>query len=822
MVFSGIFLISIGILALQILQTRIFSFTLWHHLAYMVITIALMGMAASGTWLSIRKKSDKKPYRFLALCSVGFSCTTMLSLAIATRLPLDTYMADKITQFSYIFLYYMILILPYFFAGATISYIFKLIKEKINVYYLSNLAGSALGGVAIIPVMELIGGEGAVFAVALAGLLSAFLFAMEKKDLQVISLILALTVIISAAYPFRTSVFPVTAPTSKALGMGRTVDPDQKILYTKWDRVARIDVFENKKSREFFNYYPELENKVITIDGDAYTLLYDFPTPIKENMIYSDPADFYKNYPRIGLSLYSTAYYVHESPSVLVVGLGGGTDIITALHNGAKSVTGVEINKAMIEVTNETFADFIGNPYQDPRVNIVHSEGRSYIRRSPEKYDIIQMSGVDTWTALSTGAYVLSESYIYTTNAMHEYFNQLDDDGTLSIIRWLFWPPREMLRLCTQAAFVLREMGIENPQNNIVVVGDGHLASILIKKRPFTWSELVSIEDSVNRTEKNRIIYAPGFSAKHSYYEPIFRNYGISSEEGKRLIDESFNGFFTALENGKEREFIRNYPFNITPVDDDKPFFFKYYKWSHLFSGELGEGGSFVDKMPVGLLILGLSLLQAAFFSFLLIIAPLIFMGKKEKTYSPLNQITYFFMIGTGFMFIEIPLIQQFVLFLGNPSDAIAVTIMIILLSTGFGALLSKKILILFGEKAIFKVLMMLFPLVVLFYAWFIPQFTIAFLHSPYLTRVFYSAIVLSPLGLFLGQFFPIGLTLVGEKNSSFIPWAYAVNGVASVIASISSIILAMAYGFTFVLTTAAFCYFIACVSIYRFAQKHV
>jgi hypothetical protein len=822
MVFSGIFLISTGILALQILQTRIFSFTLWHHLAYMVITIALMGMAASGTWLSIRKKPYKKPYLFLSVCSIAFSVTTILSLAVATRIPLDTYMADKATQFGYIFLYYMILILPYFFAGATISYIFKLIKEKINVYYLSNLAGSALGGVAIIPVMEKLGGEGAIFVVAFAGLVAAFLFAMYIKEVPAIVATLVLTVIFSVAYPFRTTVFPVTAPESKAIGMGKSVDPDQKILYTKWDRVARIDVFENKKSKEFFNYYPELENKVITIDGDAYTLLYDFPTPVKENLEYTEPSDFYKNYPRIGLSLYSNAYYVHESPSVLVVGLGGGTDIITALYNGAKSVTGVEINQAMIEVTNEKFAGFIGNPYQDPRVNIVHSEGRSYIRRSEEKYDIIQMSGVDTWTALSTGAYVLSESYIYTSNAMNEYFNQLDDDGTLSIIRWLFWPPREMLRLCTQAVFVLKEMGIEDPENNIVVVGDGHLASILIKKRAFTWSELRLIEDSVNRTEKNRIIYAPGFSADHPYYEPIFKNYGISSEKGKDFISKSFDGFFASVENGKEREFIRDYPFNITPVNDDKPFFFKYYKWRHLISGDMGEGGSFVDKMPVGLLILALSLLQAAFFSFLLILAPLFFMGKKEKTYSPLNQITYFFMIGTGFMFIEIPIIQQFVLFLGNPADAIAVTIMILLFSTGIGALFSKKILILFGEKVIFRVLMMLFPLIILFYAWFIPQFTADYLHSPYSTRILLSTLLLSPLGLFLGQFFPTGLTIVGEKNSAFIPWAYAVNGVASVIASISSIILAMAYGFTFVFTTAAFCYFIACVSIYRFTQRHV
>ncbi len=822
MAFGGIFLISTGILALQILQTRIFSFTLWHHLAYMVITVALMGMAASGTWLSISKKRYKNPYRFLSFCSLAFSVTTMISLAFATRIPLDTYMADKTTQFGYVFLYYMILIFPYFFAGATISFIFKLIKEHVNIYYLSNLAGSALGGVLILPVMEQLGGEGAVFIVAFLGLGASVLFSLEKKDFPFLGATALLVGIVAVLYPFRMEVLPVQAPESKAIGMGKSVDPDQKILYTKWDRVARIDVFENKKSREFFNYYPELENKIITIDGDAYTLLYDFPTPIKNNMVYDDPAKFYKNYPKIGQSLYSTAYFIHESPSVLVVGLGGGTDIITGLYHNASSITGVEINKAMIEVTDQKFSDFIGEPYRDPRVSIVHSEGRSFIRRGKEKYDIIQMSGVDTWTALATGAYVLSESYIYTTNAMHEYFESLDEDGTLSIIRWLFWPPREMLRLCTHAAYVLKEMGVKNPERNIVIVGDGHLASILIKKRAFTWSELRDIEDSVMKSPSNRIIYAPGFSASHSYYEPIFKNHGISSLKGSKLLDMSFNDFFEALRKGEENEFINNYPYNITPVNDDKPFFFKYYRWEHIFSGDTGQGGSLVDSMPIGLLVLGLSLIQAIFFSFLLIIAPLFFMGKKEKTFSPLNQIVYFFMIGTGFMFIEIPIIQQFVLFLGNPADAIAITIMILLLSTGIGALISKKILILFGEKIIYRVLMVLFPLIVLFYAWFIPHFTIMFLHRTYLIRVLFSILALTPLGLFLGQFFPTGMVIVGEKNSSFIPWAYAINGVASVLASISSILLAMAYGFTFVFTMAAFCYFAACVSLYRFVLRHV
>lgn len=805
MIFMSMFLISMGILALQILQTRIFSFTLWHHLAYMVITVALMGMAAAGTWLSIRKKQPQNPKRFLSFCLAGFSVSSVASLAVAVRVPLDTFMPDKIMQLAYIFLYYLLLIFPYFFAGVAISFIFTFISTKINLYYMANLAGSAIGGIAVLPVMESCGAQGAVFAVSFLGVLPALLCAVSGRDRRSMIVSVSILILLAALFPFRNEILHAKPPASKALGIGYTYDSGQKIIHTKWDRVARIDVFENRHSQGFFNYFPQLQNKVITIDGDAYTLLYNFP---------GGKAD-------ISGSLYSTAYHLHEKPKVLVVGLGGGTDIVTALHHDSYSVTGVEINKAMIEVTKDLYADFIGKPYQDSRVNIVHSEGRSFIRRSLDKYDIIQMSGVDTWAALSTGAYVMSESFIYTTDAMREYFEHLTDDGTLSIIRWLFWPSREMLKLCTQAVEVLRERGVENPENNIAVVGDGALAAILVKNRSFTWSELDHLNEVVSATENIRIIYAPGFSASSQYYEPIFAKHNFSTSEGIDYINSGFNAFFKAVEKGEERKFISEYYYDIEPVNDDRPFFFKYYRVNHLFSDVNRTGGSFVDSMPIGLLILGLSLFQALFFSIMFIVIPLLFMNKSERSFSPANQIIYFFMIGTGFMFIEMSVIQQFVLFLGNPADAISVTIMILLLSAGTGSLFSRKILIAMGEKGLFSTMMVVFPLVVMGYAVLLPNFTHSFIHYSFEARIFLSLAVLFPLGFLLGQFFPTALTIVGEKNSSFIPWAYAVNGVASVVASIFSIILAMAYGFTFVFTMAAFCYFAACVAFLRFVHKH-
>ncbi len=813
MALFGLFLVSVGILALQILQTRIFSFTLWHHLAYMVITVAMMGMSAAGTWLATRKKEPERPYLSLALHSALFGISTLISLAIVVRIPLDTYMADKALQLGYVFLYYMALIFPYFFAGVVISLLFRIARERINVLYLVNLTGSAIGGFVVILLLERFGGEGAILIVASSSLVAAFCFAAaaDNRIARLTAGCIALFIII--LYPARFVMFPIESPPSKAIGMGRVFDAGQKIEWTSWDRVARIDVFSNKRSQEFFNYFPELKNKVITIDGDAYTLLYDFSS-------VSTPGTF--DYPRIGLSLYSSAYLIHEKPKVLVVGLGGGTDIITALHNDAAAVTGVEINKAMIEVTRDHYADYVGRPYQDPRVTVVHSEGRSFIRRSPDRYDIIQLSGVDTWTALSSGAYVLSESYLYTTDAIREYLDHLSPDGTVSIIRWLFWPPRETLRLCTEMVEVLRAMGFSEPEKHIVVIGDGALGAVLVKTRPFTFVEIAQIEERTSESPKNRIIYAPGFEAPEGYWEPVFRKHPFSLSEGTDYIKNSFGRYFDEVARGTEAAFVKGYEYDITPVSDDKPFFFHYYTLKHLLTTDWGGGGSLVDKMPVGILVLFLSLIQSLLFSLLLIVAPLFFMGTKERAYSPHLQILYFSMLGIGFMFIEIALIQQFVLFLGNPSDAIAASIGILLLSAGIGALFSKRFLIRLGDRRLFKTLAVVMPLLVLGYALLVPWFTHLFLDTAFGMRLFISFLLLAPLGFMMGIFFPTGLTIVGEKNAGFIPWAMAVNGVAGVVSSILSIILAMAYGFTFVFTLAAFCYLVAATSMHRFVKKHV
>ncbi len=808
----GLFIVSVTILALQILHTRIFSFTLWHHLAYMIISIALMGMGAAGTWLATRRHEPGHPATTLAAHASLLGVSIIVSLAVVTRIPLDTYMSDHLLQLAYVFLYYLALIFPYFFAGIVVALLFRLERDHINILYLVNLVGSALGGFVAIPLLEHWGGEGAVLLLAAAATTAGFCFSAATNHRKARLVTGCLTLCILALYPARHVLFPITAPTSKAIGMGRTYDPDQVIEYTKWDRVARIDVFSNKRSQEFFNYFPELKNKVITIDGDAYTLLYDFPS-------VSTPGTF--DYPAIGRSLYSVAYYIHEKPSVLIVGLGGGTDVVTALHNNASSVTGVEINKAMIEVTRDRYNDYVGRPYQDPRVTIVHSEGRSFIRRSPERYDIIQMSGVDTWTALASGAYVLSESYLYTTDAIREYLEHLSPDGTLTIIRWLFWPPRETLRLCTEMVSALYAMGATEPARHIVVIGDGHLGAVLVKRRPFTWHEIATLAEQTRESERTRILYAHGFTTPDTYWEPVFRGYPFSFSQGAYYIRNSFHAYFSAVTEGSESSFIRRYDYDITPVSDDKPFFFHYYRFRHLFAGEWGGGGSPVDKFPIALTILFLSLVQSLFFSFLLIVAPLFLMRKEEQRFSPHLQIFYFSMLGIGFMFIEMALIQHFVLFLGSPSEAIAATIMILLFFAGLGSLTSKKLLIRFGDRRLFKGLSVITPLLILGYAVTIPLFTHHFLSSSLLFRLVSSSLFLAPLGFVMGIFFPSGLSIVGEKNPEFIPWACAVNGVAGVVSSILAILLAMAYGFTFVFTMAAFCYLIAAISLHRFIKKH-
>jgi spermidine synthase len=769
--YLGILLISLATLALEILQVRIFSVMLWHHLAYMVITVTLLGFSAAGAYVAIKGSGTPEQARNKAAWSALLSAvTTIIGFSVVTRVPLDTYMADSGLQLGFIFLYYAFLIVPYFFMGLTITLILTRFTEIVHKLYFWNLLGSALGCVVFLILLMNLGGEASIFAsAALAAVAAVPLF--TKNSLRGVAV--GLTVLLLAAVPFGKDLIQVMPAPSKALGQFYAGVEDLKVESSVWDPIARIDVVSAPSFSKMMRYHEAEVKKIFTIDGDAFTFFY---------------GSFGKPWPEvdlIGKTLYASAYFFKDKPKVAIIGLGGGTDIVTALHFQSPDVTAVEINQAMIDAAVTSYSEYPMSPYKDPAVTVHHAEGRAFLRRANDKYDIIQMSGVDTWSALATGAYVLSENYLYTREAFEEYYDHLKPNGIMSMIRWIFDPPREMLRLATTQATILKDRGFDKPWNHIVVLKQGLLASCLTKMTPFTKGEITKLRATLRDKPELEILYAPGYPGNNAFYR-----------------------YFEAMKQNKDQLFVQAYPYKLDPVSDDRPFFFEFYKWRDTFSTQFGSGGYLIAARPVGYIILMLSLVQAFVLGCVFILLPL-WRFKRDglSTQGTGRMIIYFAALGLGFMFVEVALMQKFVLFLGHPTFSITVTLFSILIFSGVGSMIAGRLkmeprrLILLATIGVSSM--------VLIYGVFLTPLFNSLLGLTFIGRVLTSILLIAPLGIMMGMPFPTGLSFVERGARSFVPWAFGINGVASVAGSVLCIILALLAGFTTVLATAIVIYLI-------------
>ncbi len=782
--YIGILLISLATLALEILQVRIFSVMLWHHLAYMVITVTLLGFGAAGAYVAVKGTGGEERVRSRAAWSALLaSLTTLVGFTAVTRIPLDTYMVSSSLQLSFIFLYYAFLIFPYFFMALTITLLLSHYSSIVHRLYFWNLIGSAIGCLAFLAFLYTLGGEASVLAIAaIAALAAVVLFPKQEKRNLAISV--ATVVLMLVLIPVAGKIITVRPAPSKALGMFMANTPDLKIESTQWDPVARIDIISSPSFKDLLKYHDAEVKKIFTIDGDAYTFVFDPHRP-------------YPEVKELGKSLYGSAYFLKNKPKVAIIGLGGTTDIMTALHFQSREITGVEINQAMIDAANFVFKDNPYHPYKDPSVTIVHQEGRSFLRRSNETYDIIQMSGVDTWSALSTGAYVLSENYLYTREAFQEYYSHLSDNGILCMIRWIFDPPRECLRLVTVQSNLLKDMGYRMPWNHFVVLKQGLLASVLTKVSPFTKGEIQNLKRLLADKPEISLMYAPGEQGQNPFYR-----------------------YFGAMKADRGNAFIDLYPFKLDTVTDDRPFFFEFYKWQDMFKSFFGQGGYLAAASPIGYIILVLSLSQAFLFGCLFILLPLWRFKRNGLSLEGSGRVIVFFSaLGLGFMFVEVALMQKFVLFLGHPTYSIAVTLFSLLVFSGIGSMIAGKLKIA-PKKLILFSIMAVSAIVILYSIILTPFFNTA-LGQPIVLRMLISILVLAPLGVAMGMPFPTGISFIGTRSQAFVPWAFGINGVASVVASILCIIVALSAGFTTVLYTAVAIYLVGGFLLYTLPETN-
>ncbi len=780
--YLGIFFLSVATLMLQVSFTRVLSVALWYHFVFMIVSIALFGYGASGTFLSsfsrlLKQDSDQ----MLTLFSILFSVTCLGSYLLSNHVPFDpARLAWDRLQVLYILIYYLILAIPFFFSGLCVALAVSKAGQMINKLYFANLIGSGLGALLVLGLFTPLTGPGViVFTTILAGA-SAVTFS-TKLQKRYRGIVASWVVVLLILLPYAQVLFPIQMSPYKSLQVAQRY-PNSEVLTTRWNAFSRVDVVQSGYVRYApglsLHYQQPLPDQLgITIDGDALTAI----TRYNGNQSTLRFSTFLPT---------AMPYYLLNNPHVAILGAGGGLNVLTALYHNSSTVVTVENNQIIVDLLQNEYQEFTGNIFGDPRVNVVVSDGRSFIRSHKDTYDLIELSMTDNAAASSTGIYALSENYVYTKEAFMDYYTHLTQDGMLTITRWLLPPPREDIRLVSLAITALEDLGINDPENHISVIRTWGTFTLLIKKNPITVVDNSAIREFCN-TRGFDVVYLPGISPQevnryNKFPEPI---YYLMVQ--KLLFTED------------RAQFYEQYLFDITPVSDNRPFFFHFFTWNRLFETYESMGRKWQPLIEGGYLV-PLVFIQALGLSLVFILFP-IRKFRRQCLDGQRRYLTYFFCIGLGYMFIELTLIQQFILFLGHPTYAISMVLFSLLLSSGVGSYLSGRVKLDVGSRL--RPLLIGISVLCLFYT-FLSRILLTLLGLPFAAKLVISFLLIFPLGFVLGMPFPLGIRMLSGSRRVLIPWAWAVNGCASVLGSILPMMVALSFGFPTVLVLASLVYF--------------
>ncbi len=779
-IYAGIFLISVATLMLEISLTRVFSVSQWYHFAFMVISIALLGIAASGSFLSVFPSLfERNISKLLTIFSTLFSLSCIFSFLIINQIPFDPFQIIwSHEQMLYLAVSYFVLAIPFFLFGLCISTVLTKMAENVSKIYFFNLVGSGIGCLLAVCAFSLLSSNVIVLA-SLLGALAAFFFSLNfsrKVSCFITALAIILTFLLLGT-PMEINMSPY-----KSLNTALKY-PDATILSTNWNSFSRVDVIKSPAVRYApglsFEYRKQLPLQLgITIDGNSLSAVTTY-----DNL---SSLDFIEYLPT------SLPYELKEEQKVLIIEPGGGLDVLTALYNGARSVTVVEMNPLVVDAIKSDYNGFSGNFFQNKKVILEIDEGRSFVRRTKENYDVIQVSLTGDVITGTAGIYGLSENYLYTTDAFEDYYNHLEDNGTLVITRWLEHPPKETPRLVSLAVAMLSNHE-SAPENHIAIIRSYVTTTFLLKKSEFSDEDIKKIKEFCKKN-KYDLVYIPGINSSevnlyNRFPEPYFYEMTENILSGENQYED--------------------YLFDISPVGDDRPFFFNFFRWKKIVPLYESMGKKWVPLFEGGFLVVAV-FAQALILSTILIFLPLYsFKRIKTRIAGKARILTYFFLLGIGYMFVEIAFIQKFILFLGQPIYSMSTVLFSLLMFSGFGSLFSEKIKI----RSLRETMIVLSILIFMYLA-LLPFLFNLLLGQELLIRILFSVLILAPLGFLMGIPFPMGIRIANKLDSRLIPWAWCSNGCASVLSSVGATMLAISFGFSRVLMLAGIVYLIALAMI--------
>ena len=776
-ILAGIAATSAALLMTELSLTRIFSVTMFYHFAFLAISIALFGLSASGVYVYVRRRKIARidPRELLSLGALVHAASTLIALAFLVRTTVGlNYSFENLVGMLII---YVLAALPFFTGGFVISLAFSRLTSRINELYAADLLGAAAGCLVLVPLLNQLGAPGVVMSAAVLSAGAAICFAparWRKRIAGAAALLLAVPAWLQVS-----GLAPFDVVATKGYGADH-------LLYSKWNSFSRIGVYDVEHADWSLSpRYSGPRARSLHMDIDASA-----STPILKSSGRVEDAAYLR------YELTALAYHLAERPggfTALVIGPGGGRDLLSALVFGAHRVYGVEINPIIVrDVMLDRFRDYSGGLYAHPQVSVDVEDGRSFVRRSRERFDVIQASLVDTWAATAAGAYTLTENSLYTVEAFGEYLDHLSEDGLLTITRWV----HDGLRLVSLAQEACARRGLDAARH-LAIVRHERVATFLLKRSPFSPAEVQRLERIADELGF-AVLYAPGAAAPALTREPAeMRRTGTSTADYRNLILAS------------DREgFLAAYPFDVSATTDDRPFFFHTTRLRDQFQVAFGRSMLFGSGLSA---LLSLFAISAALV-LLFIIGPLLARGERPGPGWG-AWLVYFGALGAGFMLLEVALLQRFVLLLGHPVYSLTVTLFSLLLGTGLGSLISRRVQLEQVKRFTARILVAV-ALVALVGAFGVAHLVDLAIPWPLPARIGVAAAVLVPFGILLGIGLPGGMRLLDRARPEIVAWGWGMNGALSVVGATLAIFIAMNWGFSVTLTVGALVYLVAAVML--------
>ncbi|HVZ12893.1 MAG TPA: hypothetical protein VG894_00365 [Bauldia sp.] len=769
--YAGIFVLSCATLAYQIIITRFFSVVLYYHFAFAAISFAMLGLTRGAL------KVYRRPERFarervaseFAWHATGFAVTSVAAMLLFLWLPLivPPFWVGLASISST-----LLFIVPFTASGVCITLLLTRLPRIGGWLYAADLSGAAIGCLGVIAALMLVDPVSATLWLAAFSAGAGAFMVRGAGDRRAMAASLGMALVLAAAASVHTG---LAASGGNHIGvLWAKGAPQTETLFERWNTYSRVRVTPYQGSGPFGWGFSrpsdvKVDQKYLDIDADAATVITGFDGNVSR-LSY------------LGNDVINAAYLLQPAHDVAVVGVGGGRDILSAMYFGAKNITGIEINPAIFEVLTGKFADFSGHLDRQPGVKLVNAEARSYLNQSPARYDLVQISLIDTWAATAAGGLTLTENRLYTVEAWRDFYRTLRPGGVLSVSRW-FEPAthrEEFYRLLSIAAAALEGAGV--PANEL----DRHIVALNVGNIVTVITRPGALSDGEWQAAKSRFA-AQGFT--------VLVGPGIHYDDVASTIvaGKADAGYYDSL------------PFNVTPSTDDNPFFF-YSEWlGDVITGHNGGRGAAGSAITVTLLLVAVGFLACVGY----VGIPLVRLARRVPLRTLLPPVGYFGAIGMAFMLIEISQMQRLMVLLGHPVYGLAVVLFTLLLFSGLGSATVGK-----APPGIAGVSARLAGLL------------IALLAAGWLTlalgdwargqatdmRIVVSVALLAPPAFFMGMMFPMGLG-AWRQQEDLLPFFWSTNGVVSTFASVLGILLSIELGIALTYTVGA-CFYIVCAFI--------